>query len=156
MQEKTILNVKFKDKELAKSLGARWNIKDRTWYLDEYLSKLKIIQKWFPESEIIQKNIDDDEIVERFYKIPCRFKTGKEILVYLGVKRKDIKEDTGFCIMCDSDYIERYILKEHKIELHHLWDAHTDKELSAREEYLLYEYLDSSSISKLFDRIFYK
>jgi len=81
-------------------------------------------------------------IVERFYEIPCRFKNGKEVLSYLGVKRRDIKRDTGFCGMCDSDYIEEYILKKYKIELRHLWSSHTDKELSAREEYVLYEYLN--------------
>ncbi len=49
-QEVTMLNVAFKDKEAAKALGARWDRKEKSWYVPAG-TDLDTVAKWLPSQE---------------------------------------------------------------------------------------------------------
>lgn len=56
-----ILDVPFKEKEQAKSLGARWNPLEKKWYIPEELeSDTTPFQKWLPVQQIVQSSLDAD------------------------------------------------------------------------------------------------
>jgi len=45
---KTYLNVPIKEKNIAKSLGARWDLARKLWYVED-LENLQPFLKWMPE-----------------------------------------------------------------------------------------------------------
>ncbi len=144
MSNRIILKVKYEDRELAKSLGAKWDSEGKYWYADNY-SNLKIIQKWFPpETKIKKVELSDFELYEKFTRIPSRFKNGQEILKYLGLDQNRMKKTSGFCPMCDSTYTNEWTID--KIEIWHTW-GHPEYSnpriyLTKKEEFILNLYLE--------------
>lgn len=50
-----LLEVPFSEKEVAKSLGARWNPQEKKWYIpDELENDLSPFQKWLPLEQVTQ------------------------------------------------------------------------------------------------------
>lgn len=52
-QEKTYLNVPYKEKDQAKAVGARWDAKAKSWYADKG-TNLTPLKKWMPDKEVVQ------------------------------------------------------------------------------------------------------
>ncbi|MFA6397133.1 MAG: DUF5710 domain-containing protein [Sulfurimonas sp.] len=138
------LNVPFNEKELAKSLGAKWNQKTQKWVIPfNETTELDKIFRWFPpkiEKQMIE--LSDYSIVEKFKKLESRFKCGKEVLDYLGIKRENISIGTGFCAQCDSHHHGCWVVGSYC--LHHAWNQYNGKPLSQKEVFILEEYLSSS------------
>ena len=100
MAEKVYINVPYKDKDLAKKLGAKWDKEKNQWfyYDNDYPDMdfvkgnyLALISKWFPPKieKVYQKEIKYS-----------RFKTPDEILDYLGIFPSDL-----FHLSCsDQDF----------------------------------------------------
>ncbi len=143
----TLLKVKYDDRELAKSLGAKWDTEQKCWYADSY-SKLKIIEQWFPKPKktilkqtvVEEKKLTDYEIYNMFVEIPSRFKNGREVLDYLKLDKNKIKKTSGFCPMCDSNYTNEWAIG--KIEISHYWDIYEKNYLTPKELFILYLYLE--------------
>ncbi len=55
---RTNLNVPYGEKDKAKSLGARWDMARRTWYIED-MENLTPFLRWMPEylTRPIKKNI---------------------------------------------------------------------------------------------------
>lgn len=47
------LNVPFKEKDTAKTNGAKWNPEEKTWYIPEHISDLTPFTKWLSPNENI-------------------------------------------------------------------------------------------------------
>lgn len=140
------IDVKFKDKELAKELGAKWDAVKQTWYYDDY-SKLSIIAKWLPKNKVYEKiELNEKEICDRFFSLSTRFQDGKQIIEYLGFKEKNLVKKSGFCPMCDSSYNNKWVSGD--VEICHKWihAEHFDPSiyLTAKEEYMLMDYLEKN------------
>lgn len=55
----TLLDVPFVEKEVAKSLGARWNPQEKKWYVpDELEGDLALFSKWLPMATITESALD--------------------------------------------------------------------------------------------------
>lgn len=51
------LNVPFEEKDMAKGLGAKWNLDFKTWYVPHhYEDDLRLFQKWLPSEARITTN----------------------------------------------------------------------------------------------------
>ena len=111
------LNTTFDDKDHVKALGAKWAQDVKCWYLpvaDMLLDNPEFV-KWLPneiQSEV-EVHLSDarkqrEEFAERLEQYeswlvrPPRFESAKELLGILGLKISQIKQESGFCRMCDS------------------------------------------------------
>jgi len=58
-----LLEVPFTEKEVAKSLGARWNPMEKKWYVpDELEDRLSAFSKWLPLQTVTQSALSSDAI----------------------------------------------------------------------------------------------
>ena len=133
---KHYINVSFKDKDLAKKLGAKWDDKEKKWFYyendnplidEEHNNYLPIISQWFPPRIEYKKEI-----------IYVRFKTGNEILDYLDIKKENLyrlkskDKDLDGCMMLkgkDGHY-DRFFM-----------DIYAKSDLNSEEIHILEQWL---------------
>jgi len=135
------LNVPFELKNLAKELGARWSSEKKQWYMING-STLESIFKWFPEKIIEKKEyieLTDEMIIYKYNSIPCRFKSGYEVVEYLKVNENLVYVKDGFCGYCDSTLSGEWAFNG-KTHLHHSGRVISDL-INAKEMILLNEYM---------------
>lgn len=149
-EERIKLKVKYEDKDLAKSLGAKWDKENGCWYADGF-SQLNKIQKWFPQKTVtVTKKIGmtEDELYWNFSGLTSRFKHGKEILSYLRIDKSEIKKASFFCLMCDSQCHDEWGVNVPiggVCELRHWWDRGNDRDrcyLTLKEKIILLIFLE--------------
>lgn len=141
---KIYLKINYHNRDLAKSLGAQWDFKRKEWYAEPG-SDLSLIYSWIAtevEIKVIEKNISDFEICERFEQLPSRFNNGREIIKFFGIDIKKFKfVVNGFCIFCDT-HIENKWTVGGDCHIHHTTLLPT---LSPKEEYFLFKEIGSKN-----------
>ena len=147
MPERKYISVSYEDKDLAKSLGAKWDAEAKSWYVDRF-SKLNKIFSW-KEPEVIREKIQysDYEIVSLFKRIDTRFNCAEDIVEFLGIDiDKLVFADKAFCPMCDSNISNEWTI-DGRVELRHIWDSRDDG-LNSRETFMLEDYLNVNLLTK--------
>ena len=139
---KVKLNVPYSERDLAKSLGARWDTLTKAWYAYPN-SQIATVAKWLPEEiRTVARDISGYEIVRRFNALPSRFKDGEAVCKFLGIKpKKLVFAKSAFCGMCDSHIHNEWTLNG-EIELRHLWGTDKELQINEKEEWLLFSYLE--------------
>jgi hypothetical protein len=147
MLEKKYISVDYADKDLAKSLGAKWDPEAKKWYVDKYAELNKIFSWQAPTVVREHREYSEYEIVERYKNIKSRFDSAEEIIHFLGVDTdKLIFVDKGFCPMCDSNIWREWTI-DGKVELRHVWDSRSDG-LNPKESFILEEYLNATLLKR--------
>jgi Domain of unknown function (DUF5710) len=115
------LKVPYREKELAKSLGAIWDKHLKQWvaYEDSDIGK---IWRWLPKEPPSPRSpITPDEA---WSALPLRTRDPKELMRLANIKSIPVKA-SGFCRACDSNVSNEWCFPdEHRpslvYELHHL------------------------------------
>ena len=117
------LNVPFKDKDLAKSLGAVWNAEQRAWYAPNGSNVASVCQ-WVASATPGATSSQTRPTVspeEAWASLPPRHSDPKELIRYVG--QRPVKVARGFCMSCDSTvHNEWCTTAEGSFELRHLAD----------------------------------
>lgn len=115
------LNVPFKDKDLAKSLGAVWNAEQRAWYAPNG-SKVASVCQWVASatpgatSPQARPTISPEEA---WASLPPRDSDPRQLIKYVG--QRPVKVAGGFCMACDSNVHNVWCTTaEGSFELRHL------------------------------------
>jgi ribonuclease HI len=86
---KTWLNVPFKDRDTAKTLGARWSPGNKRWYV-ENVENISAFMRWIPEH--LTKPVGHTQPKE---KPPCYGDTLRKAAGVKQKKRKPKRSPTG-------------------------------------------------------------
>jgi len=116
-----VLDVPYNERDLAKSLGARWNPDKKHWYAPDG-SQIAKIADWIP-TKTIEKPVTISPS-EAWEMLPPRSNDPSRILGFL--KERPAKVKYGFCSMCDSTVHDTWCIGSTRTpcELRHL--AHLD------------------------------
>lgn len=109
MREVIDLKVPYREREDAKLLGAKWNQKERVWYITSNMQLLNF-ERWLPEplkEQVKLERLKREEEYKRleqewktWKELPSRYDDIKQLLDELGFV--PVKVSYGFCPVCDS------------------------------------------------------
>jgi exodeoxyribonuclease VII large subunit len=71
---KKILNVPFAEKDIAKALGAKWDVLNKYWYAPDGMD-ISIFSRWLPAGSVISDTKSDNT---------CQYNGNKSLLVFLS------------------------------------------------------------------------
>lgn len=70
MAEKVYVNVRYEDKDEAKTLGARWDPSRKSWWFPEDKINVEILSKWKPKQHKYRIAESSDSVVAKEENIP--------------------------------------------------------------------------------------